>query len=243
MFVHGFTGHPYRTWAAKSTNERREPPEPKRRKLFGDGGSQKRLETYWPRDFLPTTVPTARILTFGYDTRIRHKLGSQGSKNTVYDHAKELLHSLNDYRQDKDDSKRPILFIVHSLGGIVVKEALRQSHRLGGSYRQQSLHLICEHAIGVIFFGTPHRGADPRGPLQYMVQKVIEALGVEANKQIVNTLMPDSERLKELLEDFPPLAREKKWAIYSFQEQYGVTALSGKKVSVILSSHCHGMFG
>ncbi|KAK9800153.1 hypothetical protein SCARD494_01946 [Seiridium cardinale] len=249
VFVHGFTGHPYRTWASKGNNskiERDDAPEPKRRKLFGrkdekttSGKSYHQFtETYWPRDFVPAGVPDARVrvLTFGYDTKIRHVLGAQGSENSVYDHAKELLQSLDDYRIDPDSRKRPIIFIAHSLGGIVIKEAIRQSQRIGGSHRQRSLHQISESVIGIIFFGTPHRGADPRGFLQHIAQKVCETMGFRANKQIVDTLMPNSERLKELLDDFPPLAREKKWIVYSFQEQLGVKALNGKRVVEDVSS-------
>ncbi|KAK9420204.1 hypothetical protein SUNI508_06732 [Seiridium unicorne] len=248
VFVHGFTGHPYRTWAPKGNSkvERDGAAEPKCRKLFGgkderttSGRSHHQLtETYWPRDFVPAVVPDARVrvLTFGYDTNIRHALGPQGSKSSVYDHAKELLQSLDDYRIDGDSRKRRIIFIAHSLGGIVVKEAIRQSQRVGGSHRQRSLHQISESVIGIIFFGTPHRGADPRGFLQHIAQNVMETIGFSANIHIVNTLMPNSERLKELLDDFPPLSREKKWIVYSFQEQLGVKALGGKKVVEDVSS-------
>jgi hypothetical protein len=188
------------------------------------------IETYWPRDFLPKTITEARVLTFGYDTKIRHALGSQGSKNTVYDHGKELLQCLNDYRNGEGCASRPILFIAHSLGGIVVKEALRQSQRLTVPHHQQALRLVFESTVGIIFFGTPHRGADPRGPIQRIAQNAIEASGFYVNKQIVGSLMQDSERLQELIDEFAPLARERNWSIYSLQEQHGVKALGGKKV-------------
>jgi hypothetical protein len=45
------------------------------------------------------------------------------------------------------------------------------------------------------------------------------------------TLLPTSERLKELRDEFSPMAHQKEWMIYSFQEQYGVPALNDKKVS------------
>jgi hypothetical protein len=232
--VHGFTGHPYRTWAFKGKVERDDPPPPKRIKIFGgkDNGRTS-LETYWPRDLLPKTITEARVLTFGYDTKIRHSLGQQGSKSSVYDHGKELLQCLNDFRKGEGCVDRPILFIAHSLGGIVVKEALRQSQRLAKSHPQQALREIFQSTVGIMFFGTPHRGADPRGPMQRIAQNAIEASGFYANKQIIGPLMQDSERLQELLDEFAPLARERNWSIYSFQEQHGVKALGGKKVRSI----------
>jgi hypothetical protein len=239
VFVHGFTGHPYRTWASKGKQADRnvnsdDPPNSKRRKLFKiKNEKDNNSEIYWPRDLLPDTMPMARVLTFGYDTKLRHALGPEGSKNSVYDHAKELLQSLNDHRVDRESTERPILFIAHSLGGIVVKEALRQSQRLGKSHLQQDLYLVSKSTIGVMFFGTPHRGADPRGFLHHIAQNVVQAIGFSAPKHVVGSLMPDSERLKELLEDFSPLAHENNWLVCSFQEQHGVKALGGKKVGEI----------
>ncbi|KAK6067406.1 nb-arc and ankyrin domain protein [Seiridium cupressi] len=210
VFVHGFTGHPYRTWAPKGNSkvERDGTPEPKRRKLFGgkderttSGRSHHQLtETCWPRDFVPAVVPDSRVrvLTFGYDTKIRHALGPQGSKSNVYDHAEALLQSLDDYRIDADSRKRRIIFIAHSLGGIVVKEAIRQSQRIGGSHRQRSLHQISESVIGIIFFGTPHRGADPRGFLQHIAQNVMEIIGI-TNEGRSHGLAMETRCKKELI--------------------------------------------
>jgi hypothetical protein len=38
-------------------------------------------------------------------------------------------------------------------------------------------------------------------------EKVIKAAGSSANEQIANTLLPSSERLRELREEFSPIAR------------------------------------
>ena len=81
-----------------------------------------------------------------------------------------------------------------------------------------------------MFFGTPHGGADPRGMLQHAAQLVIQAIGYKVNEQIVNTLLPSSERLRELRDEFSPMAHEQQWAIHSFQEQLGMRALGWRKV-------------
>jgi hypothetical protein len=102
---------------------------------------------------------------------------------------------------------------------------------------QSHLRSIYESTSGIIFFGTPHGGADPRGPLQHIAEKVIRAAGFSANDQIINTLLPSAERLKELRDEFGPMVRQKNWIVYSFQEQYGVKALNSDKVrnSILLS--------
>jgi hypothetical protein len=81
-----------------------------------------------------------------------------------------------------------------------------------------------------MFFGTPHGGADPRGILRHAAELVIKAIGFNANEQIVNALLPSSERLGELRDEFSPMAHEQQWTIHSFQEQLGVKILNGRKV-------------
>ena len=188
-----------------------------------------RTAIYWPRDLIPVTIPDARVLMYGYDTHIRHKLGPPGSMDTVYNIAWDFLVALEAKR--RAEPLRPALFVAHSLGGIVVKEMLRRSSscHLG----QTHLRDIFESTIGIMFFGTPHGGADPRGILQHIVEKAIKAAGLSVNEQIINTLLPSAERLREMRDEFGPMAFEQNWMIHSFQEQLGVTLLSGHKASAL----------
>lgn len=82
------------------------------------------------------------------------------NKNTVYDIAWDFLVALEAER--RAEPLRPALFIVHGLGGVIVKEMLRRSNVC---HRQAHLRDIFESTIGIMFFGTPHGGADPRGIL------------------------------------------------------------------------------
>jgi len=239
--VHGFTGHPERTWSSNKTNPRAlndhptankslEPPSKIRRlnpfSRSHHNGDIPNATVYWPRDLLPSTVPYARVLTYGYDTHIRHWIGAPVNRSTVYDIAWDLLVGLESER--RTEPSRPVLFVVHSLGGIVIKEMLRRSKgcQLGQAY----LRGIFESTIGIIFFGTPHAGADPRSSLHHIAEKLAKAVGYSFNEQIVNTLLPSSERLRELRDEFGPMAEDRGWAIHSFQEQFGVNGLFGQKV-------------
>ncbi|KAK8877490.1 Ankyrin repeat domain-containing 50 protein [Apiospora arundinis] len=165
-------------------------------------------------------------MTYGYDTHIRHRLGPEGSQSTVYDISWDFLVALEASR--RREPIRPIIFIAHSLGGIVVKEMLRRAsiYRLGQSH----LRPVFDSTKGVLFFGTPHGGSDPRGFLQKFAEQLFRATGFTVNQQIVNTLLPSSERLRELRDEFAPMARQQGWIIHSFQEQIGVKALSSDKV-------------
>jgi hypothetical protein len=238
VFIHGFTGHPERTWTSKQGNVRQrgddrvnnEPVEPplKIRKL-NPFSTNTVPAIYWPRDLVPATVPYARILTYGYDTHIRHWVGSPVNRNTVYDIAWDLLVALESER--RTEPSRPVLFVAHSLGGVVIKEMLRRSR--GCHLSQTHLRGIFESTIGIIFFGTPHAGADPRGFLQRIAEKVIKAAGFSVNEQVLHTLLPSAERLRELRDDFGPMAQQQNWTIHSFQEQFGVKLLNGHKVRTV----------
>ena len=69
----------------------------------------------WLRDFLPKQIPTARIFLFGYNSNVAFSVGNEG----VYDQANNLCVKLLGYREDAP--QRPLIFISHSLGGLVVK--------------------------------------------------------------------------------------------------------------------------
>ncbi|UKZ73695.1 hypothetical protein TrVFT333_001345 [Trichoderma virens FT-333] len=105
----------------------------------------------WLEHFLPEDIPDARIMTFGYDSSL---MFSQ-SKGRIEDFARDLLNRLWMLRQLPQEKNRPLIFVCHSLGGIVVKKALVLAHELNHQY-----HNIVTSTIGIVFMGTPHRGAD-----------------------------------------------------------------------------------
>lgn len=87
VFVHGFTGHPERTWSCAKVNTENDDdlvePAPKKQKFrqsLDSFTSKKEGEStntvFWPRDILPASIPEARILTYGYDTHIKHRFVS-----------------------------------------------------------------------------------------------------------------------------------------------------------------------
>ncbi|KAJ3565192.1 hypothetical protein NPX13_g7590 [Xylaria arbuscula] len=233
--VHGFTGDSVKTWQVRGP-DMQEKSKPGKRfshtwipRLIQtrNDSSDRLLGTYWPKDLLPTTVTDARIMTYGYDTHIKHAFAGQTSQNNVYNISWDFLIALEAQRQEHI-SERPIIFIVHSLGGIVVKEMLRRSDGCANS--RAFLQSIAKSTRGIVFFGTPHGGADPRSFLLRIAERAIKAAGFSVNEAIVSTLLPSSERLLELREEFAPLVAKYNWMIHSFQEQYGLAVLGGKKV-------------
>ncbi|KAK3345869.1 hypothetical protein B0T25DRAFT_583166 [Lasiosphaeria hispida] len=99
-----------------------------------------------------------------------------------------------------------------------------------GRLSDPHLYNIFGSTAGIVFFGTPHGGADPRGFLQHVAERLVKAVGISVNEKIVDTLLPSSDRLKQLSDEFGPIAHAQNWMVHSFQEGPGIKYLSGRKV-------------
>lgn len=168
---------------------------------------------FWPYDLLPQLLPQARIFTWGYDVKVQN-LFSSVSKATVFQHAETLLMDIATLRSPTADTKRPIIFIAHSLGGIVVKEALSLS-------RTESTFLknVLPATAGVCFLGTPHRGSKTAsvGKIAYGMSRVLAAQ--DPNMNILRALEVQSEVLERVGRTFSQILAEGKLKVHSFREE------------------------
>ena len=106
----------------------------------------------WLRDFAPVDVPKARFLTYGYDTKLADSDSTQGIAHL----AQLLFHHLGAFRRNTCTSHRPLVFVCHSLGGLVLKEALVRSERL-----EQNTE-VASATFGLIMLGVPNLGLNHR---------------------------------------------------------------------------------
>ncbi|KAF8524260.1 hypothetical protein BU17DRAFT_6911, partial [Hysterangium stoloniferum] len=106
----------------------------------------------WLRDLLPPSIPNARILTYGYDASTS---GQNRFQQTLYDVANDLIASLANFRASTT-CKRPLIFVAHGFGGIVLKYALIHSHTTSVRYLQD----VESSVYGIIFLGIPHQDID-----------------------------------------------------------------------------------
>jgi hypothetical protein len=118
IFIHGLGGNPETTWSTSKpsvppvdqptlpSSSRRRYLDRIRSKSHGEksainveGSSTRRKhETFWPAEFLPAAFPCARILTWGYDSKVTLFFSGPVDQGSYYSHAKDLLYDVNDIR-------------------------------------------------------------------------------------------------------------------------------------------------
>lgn len=170
--VHGLQGDAYKTWEH-------------------DNGS------LWLRDFLPSDIPTARIMTFGYDSTVAFSR----SVAKIEDKALELLNHLSAKRtRSAVTSSKPIVFICHSLGGYVVKKALVLAHDCNSSLDYRD---ISAGTKAIAFLGVPHEGPDSARWADFATNLLKSAsIGASPNTAIVSDLEKGSADLAFIAQQF-----------------------------------------
>ena len=176
-------------------------------------------DVFWPRDLLKEDFPMARIMTFGYNTNITqgYKAANQGN---IFSHARDLLYELEVKRRQTPN--RDLVFIAHSLGGILVKEVLRRSE----VDPDQKIAKIFGSTTGVFFFGTPHRGSRDWASFGEGVAAVASRiLGVDVNTQVIHAILPSGPELEVCRESFTAqwVKRGDNLTVRTFQESKGIT--------------------
>ena len=114
-----------------------------------------------------------------------------------------------------NQTARPIYFIAHSLGGLVVEQALLEST---GS--DASLHNIHIWTAGILFFGVPHQGSH-LAKWGSALRKLIPQSIRSTNKKVIDALKSDSEVCQNLDGDFQKEAKHGKFKnirLFSFYE-------------------------
>ncbi|KAK4443298.1 protein SERAC1 [Podospora aff. communis PSN243] len=108
---------------------------------------QPRDETKWIQEVFPHQFPTARVLLFRYD---RLKQPTDVSWLQILRHGTTLLYQLVHRRAREEEIDRPLVFICHSFGGMVLKQTMIVASE------DPQFSSILQSTIGVLFFGCIH---------------------------------------------------------------------------------------
>ena len=130
VFVHGLAGHPWGTWH----------PQGKKNNQNLD------FWPFWLGQDLQKDEIAVNVWTFGYDAP---RFGYVGEGMPRFD----LASNLWEYLDVNDIGDRPLIFITHSMGGLVVKDLIRTAQNFDDK------KAIIQQTQGIVFLSTPHQGS------------------------------------------------------------------------------------
>ncbi|KAM0293721.1 hypothetical protein ACHAPM_011521 [Fusarium culmorum] len=146
-------------------------------------------EKLWLKDFLPGALlpKHARVMLFEYNSS--PAIGATAIK--LSGHVNNLLQWLKLKR--KNDPQRPLVFICHSLGGLIVKEALMAA-TLDATYKS-----TVEAACLLVFFATPHQGGN-YASLGDIVAKIVRTGMSKPKNDLLEALKANSDQAMQRFE-------------------------------------------
>lgn len=172
IFIHGLGGDDRETWTHPKT------------------------KYFWPLDALAKDIPDARIMTYSYDTKpisFRQSL----SRNNFLHHAENFVAKLAAKRATVCEKTRKVIFIAHSLGGLLTAQALQLIEEDARPYVRQ----IISCTIGMLFFGVPFGGSGLAGPAK-LVSLAFRLLGVSTMSRDVLGVLGAKSQLRRNLQEF-----------------------------------------
>lgn len=223
VLVHGLMGKAKDTWLHEST------------------------KTHWPRDLLTQDMSNCRILTFGYDADIVQLFGP-ASTSRLTNHAKTLVAFLAGLRRKTRSESRPIIFIAHSLGGLVVQHALQYSSDANGISSQSHLAQVERCTYGLVFLGVPNHGSN-KAAWGLMGTKLAKGLFQRPNRQILSALKRKSELLSIVHEGFLKVIERRKSTTQEVRiacffeniEIWGIGTIVDQQSAAIWTYPCFGI--
>ncbi|KAF6804014.1 ankyrin repeat-containing protein [Colletotrichum plurivorum] len=161
----------------------------------------------WLRDFLPQDVPGVRVLLYGYDTTLPGSL----SKQSIEDLGGILVERVVAFRAKDGTTRRPLIFIGHSLGGLLIKEALIRARKR----RVDAIGDLAKACYALLFFGVPNLGLR-NDQLRTLVRG-------QPNEALMHDLLVDNDSeastfLKRLADQFAESCKDQ-YRVMSFYER------------------------
>lgn len=123
--IHGLAGDAWTTWMSDPDDD----------------------STFWP-DWLAEEFPKLGIWTVGYPAGLT-AFGKPGM--IIQMRAGNLAHNL----VNAGLGARPLVFVTHSMGGLIVKSLIVESQTLADKDRKR----LVSYVGGIVFCATPHRGS------------------------------------------------------------------------------------
>ncbi|KAL5558586.1 hypothetical protein UlMin_034797 [Ulmus minor] len=140
VFLHGLRGGPFKTW--RIAEDKSSTKSGLVEKIDQEAGKQ---GTFWPGEWLSDDFPQARMFTLKYKTNLTQWSGASLPLQEVSSMLLEKLVAAG-------IGDRPVVFVTHSMGGLVVKQMLYKA-------RTENLDNLVKNTAGVVFYSCPHFGS------------------------------------------------------------------------------------
>ncbi len=127
-------------------------------------------ECFWPR-WLAEDIKGVGVWSLGYAV---NSTAWKGTAMPLIDRGTNVLDKL----ELEGLGNRPLVFVCHSLGGLLVKQVLRHANDYGNSDYQR----ILDQTAGIVFLSTPHSGADIASWLSHIGSLLRLSVSVEELK-------------------------------------------------------------
>lgn len=195
LFIHGILGAAFKTWRQKD------------RYILDEKDMDNSDDDYtecWPKSWLAADCPNIRVLSVEYDTHLSDwmsKCPVENQRQSLANRSRELLKML----QQAGVGQRPVVWIAHSMGGLLVKKMLLDAAE------DPDMQDLLKNTEGILFYSVPHRGtfmAEYSVNVRYLLFPSIE----------VRELCKDSPTLRNLNENFLDMAKEMEIKVLSFAE-------------------------
>ncbi|KAJ4267004.1 hypothetical protein NW762_003102 [Fusarium torreyae] len=174
--ITGLDGHAYGSWRGKGN-----------------------LGRMWLRDFLSKDLPCCRTMIYGYNS----KLSSHGI-DTIMDYGRELIEELKKVRNSDELRQRPLFFIAHSFGGIILAHCLVKAVQTNEDDHPTTASLH-KATYGMLLFGIPHKGL-----VVDDMQKMLTGKEDHPRSALLQQIRDKSDLLIYQLADFKNLIRDRK---------------------------------
>ncbi|XP_072990041.1 uncharacterized protein [Typha latifolia] len=142
VFVHGLRGGPIKSWRIADNKSSTTSKAGLVESIDQEAGKE---DTCWPREWLSADFPYARLFSVKYKTNLTQWSGASLPLQEV---SSMLLRKL----VAAGIGNRPVVFVTHSMGGLVVKQMLYQA-------KLNNLDKFLKNAVGVVFYSCPHFGS------------------------------------------------------------------------------------
>ncbi|XP_057973847.1 uncharacterized protein LOC131161870 isoform X1 [Malania oleifera] len=140
VFVHGLRGGPYKTW--RIAEDKSSTKSGLVEKIDQEAG---KLGTFWPGEWLSADFPEARLFTLKYKSNLTQWSGASLPLQEVSSMLLEKLVAAG-------IGNRPVVFVTHSMGGLVVKQMLFKA-------KADNVDNLVNNTIGIVFYSCPHFGS------------------------------------------------------------------------------------